>query len=312
MARAKETTRLHLYCVSRLLFAPQASRRPKAGEKSAPSPSIANVIGVRDEEATMANKDGGWSPVGTFPPLAVLLLAACTAPDTEGAADAASADIPEVAPMGGEAAGNQQRLGGANSSFSERGPRYSASANAVRTTIATEAVRHRSVPPALALAVAKVGSNMASNALGAAGAVGTMQIPPALADEFDLNVDDLHEAGANIRAGIACLAALEERYAGDWQLALSHYRGGPLKKADGMPVPHAFTRRYVRDVLRWWRLYRHDPLTGAWLRKAQGLPRFVSTSGRGHAPIAVAARPTSERANVGGNWRAVPDGRRFR
>lgn len=265
----------------------------------------------------MANKDGGRSPVGTSLPLVVLLLAACTAPDTEGADDAASADIPEVAPMVGEAAGNEQRRGAPNSSFgdafSERGPRYSARTNAVRTRIATEAVRHRNVPPALALAVAKVGSNMASNALGASGAVGTMQIPPALADEFDLNIDDLHEAGANIRAGIACLAALEKRYAGDWQFALSHYRGGPLKEVDGTPAPHAFTRRYVRDVLRWWRLYRHDPLTSAWLRKAQGLPRFVSTSsGRGHAPIAVAARPASERANVGGNWRAVPDGRRFR
>ena len=290
----------------------RADAPKQAKAESTPSPSIANVIGVRDEETTMANKDGGRSPVGTFLPLAVLLLAACTAPDTEGAADAASADIPEVAPMVGEAAGNQQRREGANSSFSERGTRYSASTNAVRTTIATEAARHRRVPPALALAVAKVGSNMASNALGAAGAVGTMQIPPALADEFDLNVDDLHEAEANIRAGIACLAALQERYAGDWQLALSHYRGGPLEEVDGVPAPHAFARRYVRDVLRWWRLYRHDPLTAAWLRKAQGLPRFVSTSGRGHAPVAVAARPASERANVGGNWRAVPDGRRFR
>ena len=34
------------------------------------------------------------------------------------------------------------------------------------------------------------------------------QIPPALADEFDLDADDLHAAAANIRAGIACLAAL--------------------------------------------------------------------------------------------------------
>ena len=165
--------------------------------------------------------------------------------------------------------------------------------------------RQGGVPPALALAVAQVGSNIASSALDAAGAVGTMQIPPALADEFDFDMDDLPEAASNIRAGIACLAALHKRYAGDWQLALSHYRGGPLKEAHGMFVPHSFTRRYVRDVLRWWRLYRHDPLAGAWLRKVQGLPRFSDSGsgGGGHAPV---------RADIGGRWQAVTGGRRFR
>ena len=264
----------------------------------------------------MANKDGGRPAVGTFLPLVVLSLAACAVPDTEGADAAASANLPEIAPVVGEGTRSQQRWMGANSSFgdarSERGPHHLSRASAVRMRIATEAARH-GVPPALALAVAKVGSNMASNALGAAGAVGTMQIPPALADEFDLDAGDLHEAGTNIHAGIACLAALRERYAGDWQLALSHYRGGPLQEADNVPQPHAFTRRYVRDVLRWWRLYRHDPLTSAWLRKVQGLPRFVSASrGRGQAPVAVAATPAPMRANAGGRWRAVPDGRRFR
>lgn len=249
----------------------------------------------------MAHKDGGRHAVGTFLPL-VLSLAACAVPDNEGAA-AASPDIPEVAPVVGEGAGSQ---------YDRVGTNHSARASAVRMRIATEAVRH-GVPPALALAVAKVGSNMASNALGASGAVGTMQIPPALADEFDLDAGDLHEAGTNIHAGIACLAALRERYAGDWQLALSHYRGGPLQEVDSVPRPHAFTRRYVRDVLRWWRVYRHDPLTSAWLRKVQGLPRFVSASrGRGQAPVAVAATPAPMRANVGGRWRAVPDRRRFR
>ena len=223
-------------------------------------------------------------------PLTVFWLAACAVPDsTEGTAEAAPtarAEIPSV---------------------------VAAPASDVRTMIVTEAAR-QSVPAALALAVAKVGSNVATSALGATGAVGTMQIPPALADEFDLDTDDLHEAARNVHAGLACLAALEKRYAGDWRLALSHYRGGPLKLVNGSFAPHSFTRRYVRDVLRWWRRYRHDPLTAAWLREVQGQPRFVaaSPSGEGHTLVAVAATPTFEHTEFGGRWRAVTGGHRFR
>ena len=227
----------------------------------------------------------------TQPVLAMLWLAACAVPDsTEGAADAAPPALAaEVSPMAAESAGD------------------------IRTMIAVEAAR-QGVPPALALAVAKVSSNVASSALDATGAVGTMQIPPALAEEFDMDADDLRQAAPNIHAGIRCLAVLGERYAGDWQLALSHYRGGPLTKTDRAFAPHSFTRRYVRDVLRQWRLYRHDPLTGAWLRKVQGLPRFVASGPGGGTrwPVAVAASPVRERAEVGGRWRAVGNGGRFR
>ena len=187
----------------------------------------------------MAHDEAGRSALKASLPLAIFWLAACAEPQpTEGAADAAPAASAEVPSTVSEPASD------------------------IRAMIATEAARQGGVPPTLALAVAKVGSNIASSALDATGTVGTMQIPPALADEFDLDADDLRDAAPNIRAAIACLAALGERYAGDWQLALSHYRGGPLKKANSTFAsfaPHSFTRPYVRDVLRWWRLYRHDP-----------------------------------------------------
>lgn len=264
----------------------------------------------------MANNEGGRSAAGASIPLAVLWLAACAVPDsTEGAADPASAAFGEVAPVVAEPASRHHGHGAEPFFAGARGDRWtpvSAGASDIPAMIVAEA-RQAGVPPALALAVAQVGSNIASGALNAAGAVGTMQIPPALANEFDLDVDDLPEPAANIRAGIACLAALQERYAGDWQLALSHYRGGILKEAHGTFVPHSFTRRYVRDVLRWWRLYRHDPLTGAWVRKVQGLPRFASGSGGGRsAPVALPAGPAPERTEVGGRWRTVADGGRFR
>lgn len=236
----------------------------------------------------MARNERRRSVARTSLPLTVFWLAACAVPDsTEGAAEAAPtarAEIPSMA---------------------------AAPASDVRTMIVTEAAR-QNVPAALALAVAKVGSNVATSALGATGAVGTMQIPPALADEFDLDTDELHEAASNVHAGLACLAALHGRYAGDWQLALSHYRGGPLNAANGSFAPHSFTRRYVRDVLRWWRHYRHDPLAAAWLRKAQGLPRFVASSASGGRYAPVSATPAFQHASFGGRWRAVTGGRRFR
>lgn len=239
----------------------------------------------------MANNQGQWA-TNMPPALAVLWLAACAVPDsTEGAANPEAPVAAEISPVAAEPA------------------------NDIRTMVATEAMHQGSVPPALALAVAKVGSNIARSALDATGAVGTMQISPGLADEFDLHPDDLRGAASNIRAGVACLAALQERYAGDWRLTLSHYRGGPLTEADGAFVPHAFTRRYVREVLRQWQLYRHDPLAAAWLRKVQGLPRFVAsgTSGGRLAPVAIAAvKRAPGHAEAGGRWRPVVAGRRFK
>ena len=262
----------------------------------------------------MANNDGGRSAAGASIPLAVLWLAACAVPDsTGGPADAEAAALGDARPVVAESASLRRGYGVRTLADASGAPWAPASAASDIPAMIVAEARQGGVPPALALAVAQVGSNTASSALDATGAVGTMQISSALANEFDLDVDDLPEPAANIRAGIACLAALQERYAGDWQLALSHYRGGPLKEAHGAFLPHHFTRRYVRDVLRWWRLYRHDPLTGAWLRKVQGLPRFASGSGGGRSePVPLAARPAPEAAEVGGRWRTVAGGRRFR
>ena len=234
----------------------------------------------------MANQNGHRSVLRTFLPLAALWLAACAVPDSSEGPAVPVVPIPDQ-------------------------PLLAGPATDIKAMIVIEAVRQGTVPPALALAVAKVGSNIAGVALGASGAVGTMQIPPRLADEFDMDADDLRSAEPNIRASIACLAELHARYAGDWRLALSHYRGGPLQETNGGFTPHQFTRRYVRDVLRWWRLYRNDPLIGAWLRKTQGLPRFSAAGDmRGPAVVAASAAPT--RAYGSGRWHAVTGGRRFR
>ena len=119
----------------------------------------------------MANEESGRGPAGTSLSLVALWLAACAMPDSEGATDAAPADLAEVQPMAAQPARSPQRRDSAvhwlEPEHSERWPHGSAGASDIRTMIVVEAARHRGVPPALALAVAKVGSNFAARALDA-------------------------------------------------------------------------------------------------------------------------------------------------
>ena len=112
------------------------------------------------------------------------------------------------------------------------------------------------VPPALALALAKVESDFQANALSSAGARGVMQIMPQTAiDEYGIDPDELWDARLNIQIGIHYLESLRQRYGGRWELALSHYNGGTLKGAGAEAVAHSYTRRYVKSVLNWQRRY---------------------------------------------------------
>ena len=209
-----------------------------------------------------------------------------------------------------------------------------ASTQDVRRMVAQEAIRNGAVPPALALAVARVGSGFSVRALGVSGATGTLQAPSNLAGcGVDAPPEDLGEPLGGIRAGLACLANLRQRYAGDWELALAHYRGGAPDAAGGGFAPRDYARPYVRSVLRWWRLYRNDPVTAAWLRRMQGLPRFAPSLvaapvagwperdpqycdcpgrvGREWVGQEAAQRAGWERAGRGSLWRPV-EGARFR
>ncbi len=112
------------------------------------------------------------------------------------------------------------------------------------------------VPPALALALAKVESDFQANALSSAGARGVMQIMPKTAiDEYGIDPDELWDPRLNIQIGIHYLESLRQRYGGRWDLALSHYNGGTLRGAGGAAVAHSYTRRYVKSVLNWQRRY---------------------------------------------------------
>lgn len=129
---------------------------------------------------------------------------------------------------------------------------FAAGRTDIKQMVIEEAQNSR-VPPALALAVAKVESDFQENALSTAGARGVMQIMPKTArDEFGVDADELWQARLNIQLGIDYLERLYDQYGGRWDLALSHYNGGTLKGGKGADAKaHSYTRKYVADVLRW-------------------------------------------------------------
>jgi soluble lytic murein transglycosylase-like protein len=119
-------------------------------------------------------------------------------------------------------------------------PRY---IDAIRAASAEHAVS-----PALVAAVIRVESDFRAHAVSPKGAQGLMQLMPATARE--LGLADPFEPEGNIRAGVAHLGGLLERYRGDVQLALAAYNAGAraVDRSGGIP-PYAETRRYVARVL---------------------------------------------------------------
>ncbi len=112
------------------------------------------------------------------------------------------------------------------------------------------------VPPSLALALAKVESDFQAAALSNKGARGVMQIMPRTArQEFGVAADELWQPRLNIQLGLSFLEQLIGRYGGRWDLALSHYNGGSLRGTGAQARPHGYTRRYVQSVLRWQKRY---------------------------------------------------------
>jgi soluble lytic murein transglycosylase-like protein len=126
----------------------------------------------------------------------------------------------------------------------------------IQRMVIEEAMNSR-VPPALALAVARVESNFEPRAESPVGARGVMQIMPKTArDVFGVHESQLWNARLNIRLGLNFLEQLHDQYGQRWDLALSHYNGGTLAGGSGAAaVPHDFTRKYIADVQRWQRYY---------------------------------------------------------
>ena len=175
-----------------------------------------------------------------------------------------------------------------------------ASREEVRRIVIQEAMRSRSVAPALALAVAKVESDFQADAESVAGARGVMQLMPATArGEFGVEAPDLWEPRLNVQLGIAFLDDLLDRYNGRVDLALSHYNGGSGVRKSGVDRVLPATRAYVRRVLG---LYRHN-------RSDPGIRRLVRDEGQANPSLKLElasqeARPGSKASE---GWRHYLD-----
>lgn len=111
-----------------------------------------------------------------------------------------------------------------------------------------EHARKNNVRPSLVRAVIQVESGFNPTAYSNKGAMGLMQLMPATAREF--GVRNAFNPEENVRAGVAYLKQLLNRYDGNEQLALAAYNAGPGavdKHGQSIP-PYQETRSYVSKV----------------------------------------------------------------
>lgn len=108
--------------------------------------------------------------------------------------------------------------------------------------------RQNGVDPKLALAVARVESDLAPNAVSPAGAVGVMQLMPDTANS--LGVRNINDPRENIDGGVRYLRRMLTMFDGDIEKAVAAYNAGPqaVKSYGGVP-PYAETQSYVAKVM---------------------------------------------------------------
>lgn len=110
-----------------------------------------------------------------------------------------------------------------------------------------EAATRYSLPEGLLRSVIQEESGFDTTAESRAGALGLMQLMPALATE--LGVEQPFDPRENIMAGAQYLRALLDRHRGNVPLALASYNAGPGAVARyGKIPPFPETRRYVKKV----------------------------------------------------------------
>ena len=105
-----------------------------------------------------------------------------------------------------------------------------------------------SIPPAMLWAVAKVESNLHTNAESAAGARGLLQVMPATATALNLNVD---EPSSNVLAGARYLRQMLDRFHSS-DLALAAYNAGPTAVDVAGGAPSIEVQRYISNVNQLW------------------------------------------------------------
>jgi soluble lytic murein transglycosylase-like protein len=118
----------------------------------------------------------------------------------------------------------------------------------LHAAVADHAARH-ALDPDLVRAVIRVESGWNPRAVSRKGAMGLMQLMPATAAEY--GVADPFNPVDNIRAGVAYLRRLIDRFDGKTELALAAYNAGPgaVEKYHRTVPPYRETQSYVRRIV---------------------------------------------------------------
>jgi len=111
------------------------------------------------------------------------------------------------------------------------------------------AAKDTDLPLAMIVAVAKVESNLDTDARSQAGAHGLLQVLPSTAAELDL---DAYHVGENVLAGARYLRQLLDRFQST-ELAFAAYNAGPTAVELEGARPNDETVAYVSDVTTEWR-----------------------------------------------------------
>jgi soluble lytic murein transglycosylase-like protein len=114
--------------------------------------------------------------------------------------------------------------------------------------IADHYARKNKIPEALVRSMISVESSYDPLAVSHKGAMGLMQIMPAVAGE--MNVDDPFSPEQNVEAGTGYLKKLINYYNGDYTKALAAYNSGmgTVDRANGVPNINE-TKRYIDKVV---------------------------------------------------------------
>lgn len=112
----------------------------------------------------------------------------------------------------------------------------------------SEHSRTHSVRADLVRAVMQVESGFNPYARSPKGAMGLMQLMPATAKQYD--VKNAFNPAENVRAGVAYLRELLDRYQNNEELALAAYNAGPgaVDKHGQTVPPYRETRSYVAQI----------------------------------------------------------------
>jgi soluble lytic murein transglycosylase-like protein len=119
--------------------------------------------------------------------------------------------------------------------------------NTTYDSIITEHATSHGIRADLVRAVIQAESAFNPTARSVKGAMGLMQLMPATAIAY--GVTNAYDPVQNIRAGVAYLRSLLERYSHNEELALAAYNAGPTAVAKyGAVPPYRETRNYVAKI----------------------------------------------------------------